>query len=152
MVRNEIVRKAPIIRSSYAPEKVRYGDVLRIYIEAEDPDGDMLKIVSVVDQVGYGHYPTDWIYLKPQYGNHSKGYLQWNTFSPSTSHMSEWTQVTLKVSVFDKAGNESNVVVFPFQFVSEAVPESQPPPPFYEGDPRLGYLNVNLLEPSLMGG
>ena len=26
-----------------------------------------LRIASVVDEVGYGHYPTDWIYLKPEY-------------------------------------------------------------------------------------
>ncbi len=152
MIRKEIVRKAPVIKASYAPEKVRYGSVLRIYIEAEAPGGDMSKIASVVDQGGYGHYPTDWIYLKPQYQQHFRGYLQWNTFSSITSHMSEWTQVTLKVSVFDKAGNESNVVVFGFQFVSEATLESQPPPPFSRGDPRLGSLNVNLLEPSSMGG
>ncbi len=152
MIRRDIVRKAPVVKTSYAPEKVRYGDVLRIYIEAEASDGDMLKIASVVEQVGYGLYPTDWIYLEPQYQHHFRGYLQWNTFSSSTSHISEWTQITLKVSVFDKAGNESNVVVFPFQFVSEAIPDSQPPPPFNEGDPRLGYLNINLLEPSLMGG
>ena len=144
MIRKEIVRRAPVIKTSYAPEKVRYGDVLRIYIEAEAPDGDMLKIASVVDQVGYGHYPTDWIYLKPQYQQHSRGYLQWNTFSSSTLYMSEWTQVTLKVSVFNKAGNESNVVVFPFQFVSEVILESQPSPPFYEGDPRLGHIDVQL--------
>jgi hypothetical protein len=152
MIRKERVRKAPLIKTSYAPEKVRYGDVLRIYIEAEAPDGDMLKIASVVDQVGYGHYPTDWIYLEPQYQQHLRGYLQWNTFSSSTSCISEWARVTLKVSVFDKAGNESNVVVFPFQFVSEAIPDSQPPPPFNEGDPRLGYLNINLSEPSLTAG
>ncbi len=151
MIRRELVRKAPVIKASYAPDKVRYGDVLRIYIEAEAPDGDMLKIASVAEQVGYGHYPTDCIFLEPQYQKHFRGYLQWNTFSSSTSHISEWTQVTVKVSVFDKAGNESNAVVFPFQFVSEASPESQPPPPFYKGDPRLGYLNINLLEPSLMG-
>jgi len=30
--------------------------------------------------------------------------------------MTEWTQITLKVSVFDKAGNESNEVIFPFTF------------------------------------
>ncbi len=149
MIRNEMVGKAPFIKTSYAPGKVRYGDVLRIYIEAEAPNGDMFKIASVVDQVGYGHYPTDWIYLKPQYQQHFRGYLQWNTFSSSTSSMSEWTQITLQVSVFDKAGNESNVVVFPFQFVSEAIPESQLPLPFYEGDPRLGYLNINLLEPMI---
>ena len=152
MIGKEIVRKAPVITASYALEKVRYGSVLRIYIEAEAPGGDMLKIASVVDHVGYGHYPTDWIHLKPQYHQHLKGYLQWNTFSPSTSHISEWTQVTLKVSVFDKTGNESNVAVFGFQFVSEAIPESQPPHPFSEKDPRLGYLNISLLEPSSLGG
>jgi hypothetical protein len=142
-----MIRKAPVIKASYAPEKVRYGDVLKIYIEAEALDGDMLRIASAVDQVGYGHYPTDWIYLKPKYQKHFRGYLQWNTFSSSTSYMRQWTQVTLQVSVFDKANNESNVVVFPIQFVSETIPKSQPPAPFYEGDPRLGYLNINLLEP-----
>jgi len=62
----------------------------------------------------------------------------------------DWTQISLRVSAFDRAGNESNVTVFPFRFVSEAVPEVHPPAPFCEGDPRLGYLNINLLEPSLM--
>jgi hypothetical protein len=120
---------------------------VKIYIEAEAPNGDMLRIASAVDQVGYGHYPTDWIYLKPKYQKHFIGYLQWNTLSSGTPYMRQWTQLTLKVSVFDKADNESNVVVLPFQFVSETIPESQPPAPFYEGDPRLGYLNINLLEP-----
>ncbi len=146
------MRKAPAIKASYASRKIRYGDVLRIYIEAEASDGNMVKVGSVVEQAGYGHYPTDWIYLKPQYQQYLKGYLQWNTFSSSASSLSEWTQLTLKVSVFDRAGNESNVVIFPIQFVSETIPESQPPPPFYEGDPRIGSLSINLLEPSLMGG
>ncbi len=140
------MRKAPVIKTSYAPEKVRYGDVLKIYIEAEAPDGEMLKIASVADQVGYGHYPTDWIYLKSQYRQHLRGYIQWNTSSSSAPHIGEWTQVTLSVCVFDKAGDKSNVVIFEFQFVSEATPESKPPPPFNEEDPRLGYLGINLLE------
>ncbi len=152
MIGKEIAGKAPVIKASYAPKKVRYGDVLKIYIEAEAPGGEMLKIASTVDQVGYGHYPTDWIYLKPKYQQHFRGYLQWNTFSSSGSSVNEWTQVALKVSIFDRAGNESNVVVFPLHFVSEVFPRSQPPPPFSEGDPRLGYLNINLLGPSLMGG
>ena len=78
----------------------------------------MLKIASSVDQVGFGHYPTDWIYLKPQYRKHFKGYIQWNTLSSSAGSVGEWTQITLKVSIYDKAGNESNVVVFPFSFES----------------------------------
>ena len=73
--------KPPIITHYFAVEKGYYGYIWKIYIEAEDPDGEMLKIASVVDQSGYGHYPTDWIYLKPQYQKHFKGYIQWNTFS-----------------------------------------------------------------------
>ena len=138
----------PVITQAFInQERGVYGSILKIYIGADDPKGFMFRIATVVDQVGYGSYPTDWIYLKPQYQRYLKGYLQWNTFSSSTSRISEWTQVTLKVSAFDKAGNESNVVVFPFEFVSEAIHESRPPAPFYEEDPRLGYLNINLLEP-----
>ena len=71
--------KPPIITHTFAVDRGRYGYIWKIYVEADDPDGDMQRIASVVDQVGYGHYPTDWIYLKPGYEKHFKGYLQWNT-------------------------------------------------------------------------
>jgi len=64
---------APIITNAFAVEKGYYGYVWKIYIEAEDPDGDMLRIASVVDQVGYGHYPTDWTYLKTANQNALRG-------------------------------------------------------------------------------
>jgi hypothetical protein len=145
---------APIITHAFAVEKGYYGYIWKIYIEAEDPDGEMLRIASVVDQVGYGHYPTDWTYLKQEYGEHFKGYLQWNTFSSRTSYITEWTQITLKVSVFDKAGNESNVVVFPFTFESGVKGQYQYklPAPFDQGDlPRVGYIHIDLFEPTSMG-
>jgi hypothetical protein len=130
-------------------ERGSYGYIWKIYIEAEDQDGDMLRIASVVDQVGYGHYPTDWIYLKKEYGQNFKGYIQWNTFSSRASYLREWTQITLRVSVFDKAGNESNVIIFPFTFeLVKGQYEYKPPSPFDEGVlPRLGYIYINLLDP-----
>lgn len=140
---------APIITHSFAVERGGYGYIWKIYIEAEDPDGDMLRIASVVDQVGYGFYPTDWIYLRKEYGYHLKGYIQWNTFSSRSSYLREWTQIALKVSIFDKAGNESNVIVFPFTFelVKDRY-ESRPPWPFDQGDlSMLGYVHINLLDP-----
>ncbi len=138
----------PTITHSYMVGKGYYGDVLRIYIEADDPDHDMLRIATVVDQVGYGHYPTDWIYLKPQYKGHFVGYLQWNTFSSHGSYIHEWTQITIKVSVEDRAGNESNVVVLPFVFESGVARYSTPPAPFDQGNiPRLGYVDINLFNP-----
>ena len=140
---------APIITHSFAVERGYYGYIWKIYVEAEDQDGDMLRIASVVDQAGYGHYPTDWIYLKKEYGQNFKGYVQWNTFSSRSSYLREWTQITLRVSVFDKAGNESNVIVFPFTFeLVKGQYEYKPPSPFDEGVlPRLGYIHINLINP-----
>ncbi len=114
-------RRGPVITHAFAVEKGYYGYIWKIYLEADDPDGQMVRIASTADEVGYGHYPTDWIYLKPEYQKHFKGYIQWNTFSSKAGYLPEWTQISLKVSVFDKAGNESNEVVFPFTF--EITPE-----------------------------
>jgi hypothetical protein len=125
---------------------------LRIYIEANDPQGFTFRIATAVEQVGYGSYPTDWIYLKSQDQHHLLGYLQWNTFSVHASWMAEWTQMTIKVSILDTNGNESDPVVFPFEFVSEAVPETPLPPPFNQGNvPMFGYISVNLFNPLKMG-
>jgi hypothetical protein len=146
---------APIITNAFAVDKGYYGTIWRIYIEAEDPDGDMLRVAAVVDQPGYGHYPTDWIYLKPPYRKHFKGYIQWNTFSSKASYLMEWTQITLQVSVIDKAGNESNVAVFPFSFETgvKGQYQSKPPAPFDQGDlPRVGYVHIDLFEPTQMTG
>jgi hypothetical protein len=145
----------PVIKNSFAVDKGQYGYIWKIYIEAEDPDGDMQSIVCTVDQVGYGHYPSDWIYLKPQYRKNFKGYIQWNTFSPKASYLREWTQITLNISVIDKAGNGSNIAVFPFTFEGGVKGQYQykPPAPFDQGDlPRLGYVHIELFEPTQMGG
>ena len=139
---------APIITHAFAVEKGYYGYIWKIYLDADDPDGDMLRIASVVDQVGYGHYPTDWIYLKPQYRKHFKGYIQWNTFSSSAGYIAEWTQITLKVSILDKAGNESNVVVFPFTFETgvKAQYNYTLPSPFDQGEnSKIGNITIDLV-------
>ena len=135
---------APVITHSFAIEKGRYLDVVKLYIEADDPNGDMFRIATVADETGSGYHPPDWIYLKPKDGHHFVGYLQWNTHS-SFGWVREWHNVTLKVSVFDKNGNESNVVIFPFEFVSEVLPKPQPPAPFNQGNiPRLGHVMIEL--------
>ena len=139
----------PIITHAFAVDKGYYGYIWKIYLEAEDPDGQMLRIASRVDEVGWGHYPTDWIYLKPEYQKHFKGYIQWNTFSSTAGYLPEWTQITLKVSVFDKAGNESNEVVLPFTFeITPGQYAYQIPPPFDEGGlPLLGHIMIDLYYP-----
>jgi hypothetical protein len=146
-VPNNAGTKAPIITHAFAVDKGYYGSIWKIYIEAEAQNGDMDKIAVVVDQRGYGYYSTDWIILKPQFREHFIGYLQWNTFSSKASDLPEWAQITLKVSIFDKAGNESNEVVFPFTFESgvKHQDEYQLPAPFDKGKlPRLGQIMIDL--------
>jgi len=138
--------KSPIITHAFAVDKGHYGYIWKIYVEAEDPDGDMDRIAVVVEQTGYGHYPTEWVFLRPQFREHLIGYLQWNTFSSKTSNLPDWTQITVKVSILDKAENESNQVVFPFTFESGSRKQGYAlPAPFDKGDiPRLGNIMIDL--------
>lgn len=136
----------PVITHAFAAEKGHYhnGYTWKIYIEAEGGDANMFRIASVADQPGIGRYPADWIVLKPQYQRHLKGYLQWNIRSVS-GDVNEGTMITLRVSIFDKAGKESNVAVFYFTFDSGVKDQYKLPAPFDQGDmPRLGYINIDL--------
>jgi len=146
--------KPPIITHAFAAERGGYGYIWKIYIEAEAGTAPISKIAMVVDEPGTGRYPTDWLILKPQYQEHLKGYIQWNTHSLS-GNLQEWTQITLKVCMIDKAGNESNVVVFPFTFERGVKDQYtyQLPAPFDEGNiPKLGYVDIDLFPPGGMGG
>ncbi len=144
---------APVIVHACAVDRGYYGKVLRIYLEATDPNEDMVKIATTVDQVGYGRYPTDFIILKPEYRKNFKGYIQWNTFSSNASYLPEWNYVTLRVSVFDKKGRESNEFEFRYTFETGTGPQPSPPAPFDQTDlPKLGNVDINLYNPYLMGG
>jgi hypothetical protein len=142
----------PVITASFAVERGYYGSIWKIYLEAEDPDGDMSRIAVEVDQIGYGHYPVDWTIIKAPFKKQLRGYLQWNTFSSKASYLREWTHITVRVSIVDRAGNWSNEVSFPFEFVSGRNRKINPPAPFdRENLPRLGHILIDLYEPTLMG-
>jgi len=137
----------PIITNTFAVDKGYYGYSWKIYIEAEDPTGDMHKMIAEVDQPGWGPYFPDTILIKRQNQHHLKGYIQWNTFSKNAAHIRDFTPITLRVSIFDKAGNASNVVVFPFEFISRGAPKYELPSPFNKDDMRLGYVTIDLYDP-----
>ena len=143
--------RRPLITYAFTVEKIKYGDILKVYIEAEDPDGKMVRIATVVDQAGYGRYPISWVYLKKTDRKHFKGYLQWNTFSSNTSILSEWTPITLTISVFDEFRKRSNEFTFPITFESGVKRASsyQVPSPFDQKDVRrLGFIDIELIEPN----
>jgi hypothetical protein len=134
---------APKITNTFAIERGYYGDTLKIYIEAEDPDGDIAFIATEINRVEHGRYPTSWAVVKPQYQKNFRGYLQLDTFDFRRPR-GWWSYVTLKVSVIDKTWNESNVAVFPFAFESRfGNPEKYSlPAPFMKEDPRLAHIFI----------
>ena len=138
----------PVITHSFAVERGRAGIQWRIYLEAEDPAGEMDRIAAVVDQQGSGRPPADFVILKGPDRRHFKGYLTWNTVSSKAATMREWTSLVLRVSVMDKAGRESNEVAFPFTFESGVADSGAPPAPFDgAGLPKLGNLHFDLGDP-----
>ena len=144
---------APVLKQAYAIDRGMYGTVLKIYLEAEDPKGDLDKIVTQVHQPGYGYYFPDIIILKPQYKKSFKGFIQWNTYSSKASFLDEWTWVTVRVSVVNKRGLESNVFEFPFTFETGTGKAPHPPAPFDQGElPKIGSVSIDLYNPSHMGG
>jgi len=142
----------PIITDYFAAKQGEYGDVLKVYIAAEDPSGDMEKIAIRVTQVGYGFYPYSWVYLKPKYQKKIVGYLQWNTSSSEAESLPEWTQLSITIQIIDRGGNQSNVVVLPHQFVTGKQPTPLLPAPFNQGKmTRVGWIDVELVDPSAPG-
>ena len=141
--------RRPLITHAFTVEKIMYGDILKVYIEAEDPDGEMSRIATVVEQAGYGRYPISWVYLKETDRKQFKGYLQWNTFSSKTSMLSEGTPITLTIFVLSKSRNRSNSIAFPITFESGVKRASsyQVPTPFDQKDVRrLGYIDIELMD------
>lgn len=45
--------RGPVISHAFAVERGYYGYIWKIYLEAEDPNGQMLRIASVVNEVGW---------------------------------------------------------------------------------------------------
>lgn len=133
----------PVITHAYAIDRVPYGTTeLKVYIEAEDADGDMNYVFVVVDEPGHGPYPPDRVLLSPRHRSHLKGFLQWNRVRPGAP-LAEGTQIRVRVSIADKARNVSNEVVLPFTFVSEVSAQQDIPAPFDDIDiPMIGYVGV----------
>ena len=137
----------PVITGSYASDKLSHGDIWRIYVQANDPDGDMLRFVCVFDQVGYGPYSSAYVPIKKSNRTELMGYLYFHSSAGAGLRMPEWSQLRLTVYVRDKGGNNSNKVAFPL-VLSRGARQKSPPAPFDSAPlERLGAIPVRLVDP-----
>ena len=138
---------SPVITHWFASEELSHGDIWRIYVEANDPDGDMHQFVCVFYQDGHGYYSADYVVIKKQHRERMKGYLTFFSSGGAGLSLPEWTQLSLTVYVLDKGGNTSNKVTFPL-VLSRLSKQGPPPPPFDVGGlEKLGTIVVELINP-----
>ncbi len=132
----------PVITYSFASKEVSHGDNWRIYVEANDPDGDMRYFAYTIGTSGRGRR-VDYVHIKKGDRAEMLGYLRVFTSSPGDPQ-AEWAHLTLTLYIQDRGGKVSNTLTFPVA-LSRGVKQSSPPPPFdIEGLKRLGQIWVEL--------
>jgi len=140
----------PVITRSFASENLSHNGKWKIYLEANDPDGDMRKIVAVVSRGPRGSRVN---YAGIKKGGRAKlfGYFDCMIWSGIGTERNEWGELTLTLFIRDKGGNTSNRVVFSLAR-SGRVTQEPPPPPFETGElKKSGMIWVNLALPPPSG-
>jgi len=138
----------PVITHWFASERINRGDIWKIYLEANDPDGDMRHFVCVLDQMGYGSYSSEYVQIRKEHREKLKGHLRFFTSAGMGLQMSEWTRFSLTVYIRDRGRLISNKLVFPL-ILSQGAKQGPPSPPFNSGPlDRLGAITIELIDPS----
>ena len=127
----EEVKATPVITQSFASREIRIGDTWKIYLNASDPNGEMIKISAIVDQPEQ-IYPEGITKVSKENGKGFSGYLYLST--ASLANVLDGTSIRLWVQIQDRAGNFSQPAIFPLIIKSVATQEAPPQGVFKEGD------------------
>jgi hypothetical protein len=143
----------PVINFAWAQEKIRQGEDWRIYFSATDADGDMTNIYCKVNQPGGNIYRPDTTRVKKEWGGKLTGYLVLRTNSPVDLY---GVNLTLTLTIEDRAKNESKPVTFELNFDGERMkplPADRVSPDLAkELNQRIGYIGIDLMRRDRMGG
>ena len=133
----------PVIVDYYAAKVLVPGETWKIYLRAEDQDGDMEYIAAMLYQPGLGYYPTSETYLHENDRAKFVGHLFLDT--PEDENLTEDT-FNMKIIVRDHSGNRSKVIDLPLKFDEKKyVPPEQRPADFrIAGKHRLGAIMINI--------
>jgi len=135
---------APVIITAFASTELRQGETWKVFLQAQDPDGDMNRIVCTLEQPGVGVQPASFIKIREDRRRNLSGYIFLNTGSVSGF---QFASCRLTVQIQDKKGNPSNSVSFPLTLNPRAVQQSPPPGVFQDED--LGPVQIPF--PSMPG-
>jgi hypothetical protein len=94
---------------SYAPQNVKPGEVWKIFIKAEDKDGDMKDIVATISPAGMSFLTYSITSIEEEERGECAGYLFVKT--PPSPHL-RGRMFHLTIFIRDKEGRKSNSVGF----------------------------------------
>jgi len=133
----------PMILDSYAAESVRPGATWRVFLKAQDPDGDMQSIIAELFQPGIGYYPVDFTYTKGADREGFAGYLILRT-PRDYNLLQEYIEV--KLTLLDCEANKSEPVNFTLRFDNKSGYGPQEVPEKWQGaaERKLGTIMVEI--------
>jgi len=120
---------APVIIQGFAAKEVRPGEIWKVYLQARDREGNMNRIVGLLEAAGAGSHPVTFIKIRKNQRENLSGYIFLNT---STPYGSSFASCRLTVQIEDKRGRLSNAVSFPLVLNPRAFQESPPSGIFQE--------------------
>ena len=131
----------PIIHFSYAQEKIRQGEIWKVYLSVSDPEGGMSRIVCNIEQAGAErYYRPSIIYLKKGMEKQFAGYFALHT---NSSQNLSGEELILNLSILDRSGNVRKTLRFPLEFDGERM---RPLPADMEKElnQRIGIIDVDF--------
>jgi len=134
-------QEAPVLEKVWAPAELTSGKILKIYLKASDPQGDMRWLVVSGGRAGTTH-PSGAvpIRLKKSLGKDLNGYIYWDT---SKAFIKEAT-VKVEILVEDWKGNESETKSVTVKIVNKGVKAEKAPADFQEVE--IGPIMVGEIE------
>ncbi len=133
-------RKPLVVNFSYAPEKIRKGDVWKIYLSVTDPEGCMKKVAFSIHEPGATRYRPSFMYLKKGMEGEFAGFFALHT---AASRDLYGVEITLNLSILDGKGNVLGDFHFPVEFNGQ---KAKPLPPEMEKklNQRIGMIDIDL--------
>lgn len=121
----------PVITQSFASREIKIGDTLKIYLNASDPNGEMIRISAIVDQPEQ-IIPESFTKVSKENGKEFSGYLYLST--APWANAPDGTSITLWIQIEDRSGNLSQPVTFPLTLKSQGTQTGPPQGVFKERD------------------
>ena len=134
----------PRLEAVWAQKEIGFSQMWRIYVRAADPDGDLDKVWLTFTRFG-ATYAGTFTYLPESQRRTANGYIQMWAMPRGGLNLGDLPiYATVEIRMEDRAGNQSDPIVFPFVLLSAPVQEGIEPPAGFAREARLTDMNMDM--------